>query len=177
MSAIKTKASPVPLASLAGLVPFLLPVKDVILLIAQTIEEVSDNNYQCLYLLRRCTHVCIHINKLCLEKDVMDSFGLEEFKQCVIIRFRSVMTVVKCHRSALDKIQICVEHLSRKSPLQRFLQRREISESIKEGHQCLDDYLELFHVRLPPPCRVLDPGSHFAINQVTSDIRSRFRFR
>ena len=90
MGAIRTKESLDLLASLAGLVPFLLPVKDVILLIAQTIEEVSDNNHQCLYLLRRCTYMCIHVNKICLEKGLTDPFGaLEEFEMCVIICFRS----------------------------------------------------------------------------------------
>ena len=34
--------------------------------------------------------------------------------------------------------------------MQRFLQRQEISESIKEGHRCLDGCLELFHVCCPP---------------------------
>ena len=87
MGAIKTEESLVLLASLTSLVPFLSPVKDVILLIAQTIEAVSDNNHQCLYLLRRCTHMCIHINKLFLGEGVTNSVGpLEEFKQCVIIR-------------------------------------------------------------------------------------------
>jgi hypothetical protein len=48
--------------------------------------------------------------------------------------------------SSLDKIRICVQHLIRKTPLQRFLQRQDISESIKDCHRCLDGCLELFHV-------------------------------
>jgi len=79
--------------------------------------------------------------------------------------------------SALDKIRICVEHLSRKTPLQRFLQRQEISESIKEGHHCLDGCLELFHVCSSLPCcRVLVHGSDI-VYPVTSDICCHFRFR
>lgn len=82
MGAIKTNESLVLLASLTSLAPFLSPVKGVILLIAHAVEEVNDNNHQCLYLLRRCTHMCIHVNQLCLDKGVTDSFGpLDEFKQ------------------------------------------------------------------------------------------------
>ena len=89
MGAVKTEESLVLLTSLTDLAPFLSQVKGVILLIAQAVEEVNDNNHQCLYLLRRCTYLCIHVNKLCLENGVKDSFGpLEEFKQCVTIRFR-----------------------------------------------------------------------------------------
>ena len=88
MGAIKTEDSVVLLTSLTDLVPFLSSVKSIILLIAQAVEEVNDNNNQCLYLLRRCTHMCVHVNELCLEKGITDSFGaLEEFKQCVIILF------------------------------------------------------------------------------------------
>ena len=85
MGAVKTEESLVLLASLTSLAPFLSSVKGVVLLIAEAVEEVSDNNHQCLYLLRRCTHMCIHVNKLYLEKGVTGP--LEEFKQCVIIHF------------------------------------------------------------------------------------------
>ena len=89
MGAIKREESLVLLTSLNDLAPLLSPVRAVIQLIAQAVEEVDDNNHQCFYLLRRCTHMCMQVNKLCLEKGITDSFEpLEEFKQCVTIRFR-----------------------------------------------------------------------------------------
>ena len=78
--------------------------------------------------------------------------------------FPLFVTAFKCRESALDKIRICVEHLSRKTPLQRFLQRQEISESIKEGHRCLDGCLERFHVCFSTSCRVLVHGSNFFLS-------------
>ncbi|KDR79461.1 hypothetical protein GALMADRAFT_1241402 [Galerina marginata CBS 339.88] len=130
MSPIKMKESLELLASLGDVLPFLAPAKATILLIARAVEEAEDNSNQCMYLLQRCTNLCIHINRLCKEnKDMEHSEHLMDLKH------------------ALNKVLICIEHLSRKTPLQRFLQRQEISSSIENVHKCLDGCLELFHIK------------------------------
>lgn len=82
MRPINTKESLDLLASLGDVIPFLAPAKAIVLLIAQALEEAEDNFNQCMYLLQRCTHICIRVDRLCKEgKVTKNSHHLIDFKQ------------------------------------------------------------------------------------------------
>jgi hypothetical protein len=90
MAPLKTKEIIVILDSLKDVLPVLGPIKAAIELTGTSIEQVSDNKSQCLYLLRRCTNLCLHVNQLCLEnksRGVAEEYAkpLGELKKYVVI--------------------------------------------------------------------------------------------
>ena len=51
-------------ASLGDAFPPLVPAKDVLTFIGDTIQQIDDNKSQYAYLFKRCTDVCLHVKRL-----------------------------------------------------------------------------------------------------------------
>jgi hypothetical protein len=148
MPPINTKESLTVLAALTDLAPFLSPLKATILLIADVIESVADNKNQCAYLVARCAELCLNVHELCSDSTKLPNHYLkpfEEFGRYVDYNF-GMVRVLRMISRTLDKILSAVQRLSKITPLRRFLQRQEISESIKENHRSIDCCVELFNV-------------------------------
>lgn len=68
---------------------------------------------------------------------------------------------------AVEKVRVCVSQLEKKTALQRFLQRNDISDSIKAAHHALDDCVEMYQVRRfrSRPVEVPDPENARSLRQ------------
>ena len=54
-------------ATLGNVAPFLVPAKTAIERIADIIHQADDNKSQCIFLLKRCAHLCLHVKRLVKE--------------------------------------------------------------------------------------------------------------
>ncbi|KAF5365307.1 hypothetical protein D9758_005450 [Tetrapyrgos nigripes] len=112
--------------SINDVVPFLAPVKAIVDLMLQALEDVEDNTHQCCYLLQRCVNLLACVNRKCKEGTIREVEHGEHLNNL---------------KRTLNRIRSSVEQISRKGPFHRFFSDMRLQ--IAFGMRILESVISL----------------------------------